>query len=49
MVLLPPAQIDWLGARDMQCRNSARRLTIGALATQLLIYVKQLKEDPESQ
>jgi hypothetical protein len=33
-----------MGSRDVQRRNSARGLTIGARATQLLIYVKQLKE-----
>ena len=44
MVLLPPAQIDWFDARDVHRRNSARGLTIGALAAQLLIYVKQLKD-----
>jgi len=33
-----------LGARAFQRRYSARGLTIGAQAAQLLIYVKQLKE-----
>jgi len=33
-----------LSARAFQWRNSARGLTIGARAPQLLIYVKQLKE-----
>jgi hypothetical protein len=32
-----------LGARDVQHRNSAHGLTIGARAPQLLIYVKHLK------